>query len=180
MEKITDFRPLIVKMVSVKSDLQAVDKNEVFPNRLPAVAASEEQISAAEQEMQVRLDDEHRAFLGFADGWSTFSHNGDLFSLDEIKSVRQQLVDASGDNDDEDEDDEEESYDVSQLLPIAAAEETGDIFVMPIRDNQALSEVIWMGGGEEVDRFETFGQFFASMIAYSEQLVESVRKGEFQ
>lgn len=65
-------------------------------------------------------------------------------------------------------------------LPIGAAEETGDVFIMPIRDHQVLSEVIWMADGEEVERFESFVEFFASMIAYSEQLVEAVRQGEFQ
>ncbi|WP_439591141.1 hypothetical protein [Microbacterium sp.] len=60
MSTIEDWRPLIVEMVRAKDDLAAWDPRGIFPNHLPAVAATDDEIRSIEELLGVALDSEQR------------------------------------------------------------------------------------------------------------------------
>lgn len=168
-----DWRPSIVKMVLAKQALAAVDVDGVFPFHYPKIAAPLAAIEALEGERGFRLDAEHRAFLTFADGWPAFFHSVDLFGTsqlagDEARTAEEllaELPDALF---------EGLGSARESLLPIAASAVDTDVFVMPIADGAVQPGVIWLAG-EEVDRFESFGSFFESMIQYNLDTIEDLK-----
>lgn len=63
-----------------------------------------------------------------------------------------------------------------ELDPIAVGAESGDLHVMwmggPTTENG--HPILWLAG-EEIDRWSHFGEYFRSMHAYNERLVERAR-----
>jgi hypothetical protein len=58
-----------------------------------------------------------------------------------------------------------------RLLPIATTLEDRDLFVLDLE----TGEVIWLAG-EEIDRYPNFDEYFAAMVAYNQQEIESARR----
>ena len=175
MIMIEDWRPPIVEMVMVKRDLAAVDLAGVFPNHLPAVAATEDRIRAAERALAISLDGEHRTFLGFADGWRCFHQHVTLLGTGEL--VAGPLRDAASEaflHAPEALDDLGLSSE--RVLPVAASLEQADVFVMPIEGGIVGPPVHWLAEGEVVDTFESFGEYFVSMIDYTRRRVAKLRE----
>lgn len=171
---IEDWRPPIVEMVMVKRDLAEWDPKGIFPNFLPEVAATEEAIRDAEQSLGVTFDKEHRGFLAFADGWKCFHQNVTLMSTGELVSgpLRDAALEAF---EYAPEALEELGRPPEGLLPIAASLEQADVFVMPIDDGVVGRQVHWLAEGEVVDTFESFGQYFVSMIEYTKRRISKLQ-----
>lgn len=171
---IEDWRPPIVEMVMVKRDLAEWDPKGIFPNRLPEVAATEEQIRGVERALGVTLDAEHRGFLGFADGWTCFHQNITLFGTREL--VGGPLHDAALEAFEyAPEALDELGRSAEALLPIAASLEQADVFVMPIDDGVVGRQVHWLAEGEVIDSFDSFGQYFVSMIEYTKRRISKMQ-----
>ncbi|MBP1325382.1 hypothetical protein JOF28_000614 [Leucobacter exalbidus] len=171
---IEDWRPPIVEMVMTKQNLAAWDPNELFPNHLPEVAATEELIHQVEQALTVRLDKEHRGFLGFADGWNCFHQEVTLLGTTGL--VAGDLRDTAFEAFEyAPEFLEELGRSTEELLPIAASNEQGDVFVMLIEDGVVAPKVFWIAEGELIDTFDSFGQYFVSMIEYTKRRIAKMQ-----
>lgn len=62
------------------------------------------------------------------------------------------------------------------VLPIAASLEQADVFVMLIDEGVVGPKVLWLAEGEVIDTFETFGQFFVSMIDYTKRRIGKMQE----
>lgn len=173
MMVIEDWRPPIVEMVMVKRDLAGYDPQNAFPNHLPEVAAPPQKIDETEQSLAIVLDPEHRAFLSFADGWKCFHQHVTLLSTSEL--IAGPLRDAALEAFEyAPEALEELGRTADGVLPIAASLEQGDVFVMPIDDGVVGQRVYWLAEGEVIDTFESFGQYFVSMIEYTRRRISKL------
>lgn len=171
MTTISDWRPPIVEMVAVKQDLAAWDPKEVFPHHLPEVAATPETIEAAEGALGISLDDEHRSFLTYADGWKSFYQDVTLMGAAELveSPTREAALEVFRYGPELLEDVLRRSPE--QLLAIAASKTQGDVFAMPVDDGQVGQRVFWLAEGELIDTFDSFGQYFVSMIDYTKRQI---------
>ena len=52
-----------------------------------------------------------------------------------------------------------------------------DLFVMVLKKGERFGEVIWFAGGQ-IDKYESFTEFFLAMIEYNKLGVEDMRKNE--
>lgn len=174
MMVIEDWRPPIVEMAMVKRDLAAWDPKGIFPNRLPEVAATEQEIRDAERSLGVAFDGEHRGLLSFADGWKCFYQSVTLLSTSELAggALRDSALEAF---EYAPEALEELGKTAEALLPIAASLEQADVFVMPIDGGVVGRQVHWLAEGEVVDTFESFGQYFVSMIDYTRRRISKLQ-----
>lgn len=170
--RVHDWRPLIVDMVAAKEALRAADVEQIFPFAYPELAATEDELVEAERRLGFSLEPEYRAFLGFANGWRAFLHETWLFGTRELitapispsafemmKILPQAVIDEIG-------------YPLGQLRPIGSSEGDIDIWLMPVIDS---APVIWLAGGV-IDTYETFGEFFASMILYNQKQTDDERR----
>ncbi|WP_206477142.1 SMI1/KNR4 family protein [Microbacterium sp. KRD172] len=172
---IEDWRPPIVEMVMTKQNLAAWDPKGLFPNHLPEVAATEESIREAELALGVTFDKEHRGFLGFADGWKCFHQEVTLLGSREL--VAGELREAALESFEyAPEMLEELGRSAEELLPIAASLEQADVFVMLIEEGAVGPRVLWLAEGELIDTFDSFGQFFVSMIEYTKRRIDKMQE----
>ena len=58
-----------------------------------------------------------------------------------------------------------------ELLPIAATSVDKDLFVMTLPNSQSPGIVLWFAG-EEVDRFQSFDDYFLAMVEYGRQDIQ--------
>lgn len=79
-----DWRQRIVELVLVKQRLHEVDTQGLWEWRLPSVAATEEQLLAAEARLNEAIDSEYRVFLTYASGWAAFFQAVDLLGADDL------------------------------------------------------------------------------------------------
>ena len=61
------------------------------------------------------------------------------------------------------------------LFPIAVSRDDLDLFVMVLKKGNRYGEIIWLAGGE-IDRYESFTEFFKAMIEYNKLNAEDLRK----
>ena len=156
----------IATMAYVKQAIRACDVRNLWPYQLPTLAATSEQIQAAERHLGFRLDAEYSSFLCHANGWRGFYQSVDLFGTDDLiagermgrarkmlADVEPSVVSASGVRKDD-------------LLPIGATSADLDLFVLTTPGDESPGRVIWFAG-TEIQRFENFGEFFLSMVDYN-------------
>jgi len=172
---IEDWRPPIIEMVMTKQNLAAWDPRGVFPNHSPEVAATEEAIAAAERSLGVALDPEHRRFLGFADGWKAFDQHVTLMGTAELiaSPLRDAAFDAFAVAP---EPLESLGLSADAVLPIAASLRQADVFLMPIEAGAAGAKVHWIAEGEVIDTFDSFGQYFVSIIEYTKRQITRMQE----
>ena len=175
MISIEDWRPSIAEMFLEKQTLAALDHEGVFPFDLPGVAATNEQIAAAEQSLGLMLNSEHRSFLTYADGWSYFYQNVTLLSTAELaeSALRTLAVEAFEYTPELLED---LAISVENVLPVAASLEQADVFAMVTNDGVVGSKVLWIAEGELIETFETFGEYFQTMIAYTKRRIAKMQE----
>ncbi len=71
---------------------------------------------------------------------------------------------------------EELGRSAEELLPIAASLEQADVFVMLIEEGAVGPRVLWLAEGELIDTFDSFGQFFVSMIEYTKRRIDKMQE----
>lgn len=153
-------------MVQIKQAISAADVNGLWEFHLPRVAAGAAALSSVEDLLGVQLDPEYRSFLSYADGWPSLFQSVDLFGVADLArgprmDIAQELLAnlepdalrAAG-------------LHGTQLLPVAATTVDLDLFVMPVAHGRQQPPVVWFAG-YEIDRFETFHEFFLAMIEYN-------------
>ncbi len=168
-----EWRQRIVQLVLVKQKIAELDANGLWEYRLPAIAASEERLSASESQLGERLDPSYRDFLAAADGWPAFYQSVDLFGTHDLLGerslhasemlgyVEDAVFDVGG-------------FTRRELIPIAATTEDLDLFVMTRRSTSNPGMVIWLAGSE-VERFETFDDYFLAMLDYNRLTVQRMQ-----
>lgn len=173
---IRDWRPLIVSMIEVQQALFEADKEHLWEYHLPRVAASEATLARVERHLGFKLEPEYRGFLAMADGWPWFSQSVKLlFGSPELLGspallVADAMLDAA------------ESYLEAQcgvqrraVFPIAVSPRDKDVFFMQLQDGVLRPPIVWLAG-EEIDRYISFAEFFASMIEYNKLSLKALKE----
>ncbi|SEI94068.1 SMI1 / KNR4 family (SUKH-1) [Bhargavaea ginsengi] len=172
----SDWKDQIAVMHLVKQELMKRDKDRLWPHHLPEVGATEEQMQEAEKALGFPLDPQYYEFLMHADGWKGFLQTVDLLGTRELMgsplmdealallgAIEPDVLDDSG-------------FSREQLLPIAAGTHDRDLFVIALPDSPAPDTVIWFAG-EEIERFESFEEYFLAMVDYNREEVEALSAG---
>ena len=73
---------LIAQMGTLRRQVHEV--NDIFPATLPHLAATEDQLTAAEARLGHPLDPQHREFLSYGNGWPDFYLGSSLLGTDEL------------------------------------------------------------------------------------------------
>ncbi|MEK4425935.1 SMI1/KNR4 family protein [Solibacillus sp. FSL K6-1523] len=159
---------IIATMILVKQEIQKYDKEELWDYYLPEGAASEDDIIRTESLLGFFIDSNYKEFLKHADGWKGFYQSVDLFGTNELynssemnyantilDAIEESVLESSGLMRD-------------QLLPIAATSIDRDLFVITKSTSSNQGIVIWFAG-DEIDRFESFTEFFLAMVDYNRE-----------
>jgi hypothetical protein len=170
----TDWKQRIVELVLVKQKLAELDTKGLWQYRLPAVAATEAKLRAVEAHLGEALDPGYRAFLLHADGWPAFYQSVDLFGSDDLVSSDRYLHAAEMLNFVESAALAASGLRSEELLPIAVSPVDLDLFVMTKQSAPRPGVVVWLAGSE-VDRFESFDDYFLAMVDYSRLEVRHLR-----
>lgn len=162
----TDWPALIGEMVLIKQAAAEADTEGLWKHRLPAVAATEQQLRAAEHALGFGLDENHRGFLRHANGWPAMYHDVDLFGTEELASgAGEEMLGHL-----EPEALLEAGVDEADLLPIAASRDDLDLFLLATPSAPSPGAVLWFAGGL-IDRFPDFVEFFRAMQDYNRRQV---------
>jgi len=170
-----DWRLYIIRMIEVKQELFDADKERLWEYHWPRVAASEATLAHVENHLGFELDPEYREFLATGDGWPWFFHSACLFGSSELLGspallAANAMLDVAA------------PYIESQcgvqrsaVFPIASASMDKDIFFMQIQNGVLCPPIVWWAG-EEIDRYVSFAEFFASMIEYNKRSLKALRE----
>ena len=175
----TDWPTKIVELVRVKEKIAALDPTHIFPLTLPAVAASPARWEAFETHTQLILDPRHRVFLGAADGWRAFFETQDLLSLEQLamgehRDVFTSWIDSAPPQA------PAEGYSSATLLPIAVDLEMPFYAAMPVVDGRVASQVLLLDPSGIIGSFETFDEYFESMIVDTERNLKDFESGAYR
>jgi hypothetical protein len=168
-----DWRKSIVELTLIKQSIDEADAKRLWEYHLPGVANTEAELQGVERSLQESLDPDHRAFLKAAGGWPAFYQTVDLFGAKDFAGERYQRAEEMLSYV-EDNIFDKIGFSREQVYPIAASPVDLDLFVITRRATASPGMVIWLAG-YEVDRFATFGDFFASMVAYNRRELEHLR-----
>jgi hypothetical protein len=155
--------------------MMELDKRKIWPYHLPELAATNEQITKAEQHLGHLLDPRYKAFLKCANGWPAFYQSVDLFGVEDLNGgikhecgefqlghLNDTVLDKS-------------RIKRQELLPIGATSYDRDLFVITRPNAQMPGVVIWFAG-EEIDRFFDFDEFFLAMVEYNRRELEDMKE----
>lgn len=154
----------IVRLAMIKQSIAAADHAKALPWALPNVAASEDELGQVEQALSQPLAHGYKEFLRHANGWAGFCVLTDLFGTRELVSERAQaarsrpdLLAFCRDN----------NLDAARCVVIGDSPNDLNMFAM---FREQPESIVWLCG-EEVDRYNSFSEFFSAMIAYNEQVL---------
>lgn len=159
---IDDWPSEIVTAVIVRQHLAAVDNLYEYP--LPEVAASEDQLVAAERSTGA-LDPRYREFLKYANGWRNFLQNIDLFGSEQLlgappmKAVQEGIA-AVGDIS------EHVGYYLADMQPIGGSQSQTDMWLIGRPGYSRAGRVLWFWGSDYED-YENFDEFYLAMVDYN-------------
>ena len=169
-----DWRLDIVTAVAVQQACMRVDVDELWEYSLPELRASEQEIADAEKRLGFRLPEQYRSFLQYANGWQYFYQDVNIFGTGEL---------LAGELHDEAEELLEVAkevlppleYDLDCFFPIAASMTQIDLFVIGKVGSPWEGQVIWIAG-DIIDEYESFLEYFRSMVAYNKLEAEELAK----
>lgn len=171
------YKQLIEKLLTIKDEMKKIDTEAIWEYYSPELPCNDADIDVVEHTLNIKLDDEYTSFLLCANGWKCFYQAVDLFGTNELLSEKMEAAKFILDL-------ELEYNDIlfnikDRLLPIAHSREDKDLFVIVIGEGTNAGKVIWFAGGV-IDEFESFYDFFDSMIEYErstfEYTIENVYK----
>lgn len=166
-----NWKERIVAMLSVRDQLYKADEDELWEYHFPEVAANMSDISAVRKKLGLSFPDDYIDFLLCANGWKCFYQDVDLFGTkdyeSEIFSYAKTLLNAEAEYD------EELRKIKDHLLPVAVSKTDKDLFVTVLNEGEDYGTVIWLAGGE-IERFDSFGDFFEAMIDYNKEDLEEL------
>ena len=158
----------------VKATLMDADKEGLWPQSLPEIAASEDQLAAVEAHLRYRLGEQYRSFLAHANGWRAFLQTIDLFGTPELMGGDAMLSALEFLSDSEDVLRLNQCPSQESLLPIAFSAESSDLFVMGGPSSHAPGTIWWLGA-ELIDTFDCFHDFFLAMVDYNRHLLQDLQ-----
>ncbi len=158
------WKELIVIMLIVQDEMMKADVNNLWEYYYPKVAGKMSDITYIENKIGKKLSKDYVDFLLCANGWNCFYQMVDLFGTDDLISDKmnraKEMLDVEVYYN-------EELQSLGDgLLPIAVSRDDIDLFVLVLDNGEYAGNVIWLAGGE-IDRFESFAEFFKSMIEYN-------------
>jgi hypothetical protein len=165
---IDDFRPIIGSIWMLKQKMMETDTNHIWEYHLPEVAATENDLLEAEKHLGHSVDSRYKAFLICANGWRAFYHTVDLFGTSDLYTGERYEVGQFVFGCLEDEVLRNSKLERADLFPIAATQRDRDLFLMGRPQTSIAGQVFWFAG-EEVDRFDTFDDYFLSMAEYNKR-----------
>lgn len=169
------WKKAMVEMLRARQASCAADPQDLFPFRLPRVAASEEAVREVERHLGHALDPQYRAFLRHAAGWPAFFQAIDLFGPEELlgggrfdRAVELlTILEDEGTL-------RLEKLTQSMLLPIAVSEDDSDLFVIAKPSSPIPGTVLWYAN-YEIERHRDFDHFFMSMIEHEKLRLKRLR-----
>ena len=169
------WRDNIAVLVLVQNEIQRLDTLGIWEYYYPEIAATEQQISSAEEALGHSLDSDYRDFLLCSNGWKGFFQTVSLFGTGDLVGSNLMVHAMSMLAILEDEGVLEASGFVKpELLPIAAAFLDKHLFVMTRQTSHQPGLVIWFCG-EEVERFLSFKEFFLAMADYNRLEIDNLK-----
>mgnify|MGYP001046789906 CR=1 FL=1 len=169
-----EWKKLIVILVHIRSQLMEADKEKLWEYHLPGLATTKDKIEKVQKKINLCLSEEYKEFLLCANGWPCFYQMVDLFGTNELMSDKMlralKMLSYECENNNE-------LLEINKyLLPVAVSRTDMDLFVMVLKTGRRFGEIIWLAGGE-IDRFESFKDFFKAMIEYNKLDLEDAKNG---
>lgn len=166
-----EWKERIEEMRAVRDELYQADREQMWEYYHPEGAAERSEILSAQEKLQINLSQDYIDFLLCANGWKCFYQLVDLFGTkdfdSEIMSYARELLNVELEYHDE-------LRTVKEyLFPIAVSRTDKDLFVMVLAEGSEYGQVIWLAGGE-IERFDSFGEFFEAMIEYNQGDLEDM------
>ena len=173
MEK---YKQLIVRLLTVRDKMMEIDTKQMWEYHFPEIACNESEIERVQEYIGFKLDNEYVSFLLCANGWKCFYQMVDLFGTKDLVSDKMKIAEDYLQA--ELEYDEELCSIKDKLLPIACSQDDNDLFVLVLDGCTYSGSVIWLAGGQ-IDRFDSFYDFFESMIEYNRITYEYMLKNVY-
>jgi len=165
-----DWKSEIAMTFLAKKAVFERDIDNLYKFCYPHVGATEGEIQNAEKALGARFPKLMRDFLLCADGWDGFAvGNSDLFSTkdyigtERFNNARNEIIELK----------REKVFDEIYkngyvFTPISASEQTIDIYVMLISNDENNGSIFWYAG-DLIDKYSDFVAFYKSMRAYDER-----------
>ncbi len=174
MDSLKKWKALIGQAGLIQNKLMQLDKENMYEYYCPKIAATEEQINEAQAKIGFELPKDYKDFLLCANGWNGFYLDVDLFGTNELTSSRvtdalNLLLDVVVEHFPELEKRK------NAILPIAQSREDRNIFIMYLSEDEYYGKVLWLDG-QEIDLFDSFEQFFCSMVLYNKEDVDEYER----
>lgn len=166
-----NWKERIAAMLPVRDELYKADEDELWEYHFPEVAANMSDISAVQKKPGLSFTNDYIDFLLCANGWKCFYQDVNLFGTNdcetEMFAYAQKMLDVEVEYIDE----LREIRD--HLLPVAVSRPDKDLFVTVLKEGEDHGSVIWHAGGE-IERFDSFSEFFEAMIDYNKEDLEEL------
>lgn len=165
-----DWKLEIARMGHWKQIAANYDPEHLYPFHIPGVAASPFLIAATEAAAGVQFPAQYKEFLGYGDGWRALLRYTDLFGTNDFRSGRSRRVQKRPDivafvRD----------HGLECSVPVGSSPEDAEVFLLVPEESKILpGGVVWYFN-EEIDRFDSFHEFFASMINYNAELATMMK-----
>jgi hypothetical protein len=171
----SEWRSRIVELVLVKQALAEADRKALWAHHLPSVAATDAQLLAVEARLGESLQPSYREFLALAGGWRGFMQTIDLFGPEDFLGSQRwrRAQELLGYLDDDIL--SSMGFRREEVFPIAVSGIEIDLFLMGRRSSEIPGVVVWLAG-DEIDRFNSFDDFYAAMVDYNRREIEMLRK----
>lgn len=164
-----DWKTEISRLVYWKQVIADGDQLNAYPWHLPKVAASASEIALAESVVGCAFSSQYIDFLRHANGWPGFVVTVDMFGTTDFLEGRSDRVM-----------EREElrlfiermGISLKDCVPIGASEADLDVFLHLSPNASFLpGGVLWFAN-EEVDRYNSFDEFFMAMVDYNARIAE--------
>jgi hypothetical protein len=155
---------LLGQAIGTQALIEANDPEGLLAGTVPAMPATEDQITAAERALGERLPAEYRQFLGFANGWRGCYFTLDVFGTAELQGEgaathARELLETY----DAEDVLEDSGLEADDVLPIGTSQ--GADLVLLVRENRpGAGTVVWIDGSE-YGRYSGFNDFFDEVVA---------------
>lgn len=160
------FPKLIASLAKIKSDLSQVDDG-LWPYRFPRVAADFSTVADVEKCLGYPLPISFREFLCTADGWPCFFQTIDLFGCGEFLGNRYRQIHNDVIASIRSEEWQRIGMDCSKLIIFGATSDDRDVWLFDTTMADASEYQVYWFAGQIVDQWNSFVDFFKSMIEYN-------------
>jgi len=165
---------LIGEMAIVKGEIDQLDPEQLEEFTSPRVKADPADVAAFERAWGEMLPLEYRNFLLHANGWPRFYFQMTLFGLPELQGEGDaptgsrilQVYDEEGVL-------EDLGLTSDGVLVVGAGTGMRDLFLLVRQGQPGAGQVSWLDG-EEIDRYQDFAEFFASMTEYARRRAQKL------